>query len=497
MTKLTTLSLALLFFLILRETGHGQELLISPHPIDDDGLDYAKVIGQTDEGVYVLSSNLSLESNRDRFGLRIRRYVIALYDLEKLQLKWKREALPEPSSGQLEQVGFFNESVILLTSTYGKTAKRLELFLSVIDSSGKMIKSGVRIYDGTVNAPSALTKPRQVSTVDNRWLGFVQTETGEDEVITHFGCIDNNFEAINSYSLTVPSAEGDTELSKFLLTDNLKLCFISQSPKDQQGQIRDGARRFRVHVADSDNHRSFTFNTESQPVNEAVLAYNRTKKLLTVTAFYAERGAASGTGLLFGKTDPDRTDSLVVIKGSLHNEASSKLTGQRHTGAGVNLYDYPVHRMIPRSDGGAIIIAEAAYLSEYSVFDYFTQTYNRRIEYHYDNVIILSVNTDATIDWSQVIRKEQTTLDDEGLFSSFCILVNADELLLLYNGELGRNNQIRGYSIDSKGQTTTRKFHLNGDNVLLLPRSGKQVSGNVIVAPAVTKKRLFLMKIQL
>ncbi|MBP7166479.1 MAG: hypothetical protein KBB64_02360, partial [Bacteroidia bacterium] len=60
----------ILFFLILLlSTGvNAQTYTISPENIDANGLDYAKVIGQDEEGIYLLMSNLSLDSFRDRFG---------------------------------------------------------------------------------------------------------------------------------------------------------------------------------------------------------------------------------------------------------------------------------------------------------------------------------------------------------------------------------------------------------------------------------------------
>ncbi|MBK7855311.1 MAG: hypothetical protein IPJ79_10760 [Bacteroidetes bacterium] len=62
-------------------------------------------------------------------------------------------------------------------------------------------------------------------------------------------------------------------------------------------------------------------------------------------------------------------------------------------------------KVILRSDGGAVIIAEVAYTSEFSYYDYFSQTYVRRVEYHFENAAIFSVNADGTIHWNTVLRK--------------------------------------------------------------------------------------------
>ncbi|MBK9319974.1 MAG: hypothetical protein IPM91_15035 [Bacteroidetes bacterium] len=58
--------ICLLFPLFIAVNGMrcaAQSIQISPENIDDNGLDYAKVIGQDESGIYLLMSNLSLESD--------------------------------------------------------------------------------------------------------------------------------------------------------------------------------------------------------------------------------------------------------------------------------------------------------------------------------------------------------------------------------------------------------------------------------------------------
>jgi hypothetical protein len=45
--------------------------------------------------------------------------------------------------------------------------------------------------------------------------------------------------------------------------------------------------------------------------------------------------------------------------------------------------------------------------------------------------------------------------------------------------------------------STIRTFSKKSDSISILPRAGKQVDENTIIVPAVTKKRLFLVKIEL
>ena len=232
-------------------------------------------------------------------------------------------------------------------------------------------------------------------------------------------------------------------------------------------------------------------------MTEAALVVDRVNHRAIVTGFFADKTSYAGASLLYGTLDLQQPTELRVSAGKLNNDARMKLVGQRNSGGGVSLYNYPIQRVIPRSDGGAVVIAEAAYLSEYSFYDYFTQTFNRRIEFHYDNVLAISVNADGSIDWGQLIQKEQTSMDDEGIYSSFNSVLSPEALSVIFNNDIGRNNEIVSHSINAQGLLTIKKFSRSGDSISILPRSGKQVDENTMIVPAVTKKRLFLVKLEM
>ncbi len=69
----------LILFLSSSFPSWAQSVQISADNIDNNGFDYAKVIGQDEEGVYILMSNLSLETSRDRFGLKSRKYELSYF----------------------------------------------------------------------------------------------------------------------------------------------------------------------------------------------------------------------------------------------------------------------------------------------------------------------------------------------------------------------------------------------------------------------------------
>ncbi len=475
--------------------SRAQSVFLSPVTIDNDGMDYARVMGQDEEGVFLLMSNLSLESTRDRFGLKSRKYQLSFYDYS-LQQKWKKDPAPVPSGGSLENIAYFNNSAVIITSELSKGGS-VSLYLEVVNAKGESVITGKKIYSGSIARSTDLAKPRVMISPDKRSMGIALEEKGNAGMTIHYCALDESYQPVKQFTSPLKYSSKDVSLSEFTISnqqDLFFLCFKSDVTADEKNKLKQFSL---IMISNADGKVSeYPFNNREQQMTEAALVIDKINNKVIVTGFYADKTSFAGASLLYGTLPISRPEKLEVKTGKLNNDAQLKLVGQRNTGGGVSLFNYPIQRVIPRSDGGSMIIAEAAYLSEFSFYDYFTQTFNRRVEFHYDNILALSVNSDGSIHWSQLIQKDQTSLDDEGLFSSFAIVLNPEELTIIFNKDIGRNNEITGYAINAKGQMSERKLSKKSDYVSILPRAGKQVDENTLIVPAVSRKRLFLMKIE-
>ena len=195
--------------------------------------------------------------------------------------------------------------------------------------------------------------------------------------------------------------------------------------------------------------------------------------------------------------NPGITESNAIdVKSTpIDSRQNIKLAGERNSKSGIGLANYPIERIIVRNDGGAVIISEGSYSTEYSYYDYFTQSYTRSIEYVFGNIVIISVNSDGVIDWSNVIEKYQVSVDDHGSLSSFSHVLNSEEMISLFNTSISRKNVVVSAKINKYGELD-RPVSLTGLNgLLLVPRSGRQVSASEIVIPVYNRKKLYLSRI--
>lgn len=476
----------------------AQTVIISTDPLDDTGMDYAIVQGADDEGVFIVHSNLPIGSDRDHVGLRNRKYQLSFFNYG-MKRRWTIPLVASVDGASIEGVTFFNNKITVLSTIIDKTQSKYKLYIDVYNNQGKTEITGRNITSFIYTKSNSLDKPRLINTQGKNKLGIYINESGDGIQTINVALVDTNYKAILSHSGKVNYSERDLLVTDYNIADNGEFYLLGMIKDPDPAKEKKKQRIYTLLVLKEnyDEIVEYKINDSKRPMTEAAITVDPLKNTVVVTGFYADKASFSGAGLIFAKLKIGSDGPLAIKNYPIGGDAQIKLVGERNSGGGISLFSYPIQKVVLRDDGGAVIIAEAAYLSEYSYYDYFTQSYSRRIEYHFDNIVAFSVNNEGEIQWSQMIRKEQTSLDDLGLYSSFGSYLNSDELGILYNKDIGRNNEITAVVINKAGQQTTKRISKAGDNITLLPRAGKQIDASAIVIPAITKKRLYLIQVEL
>lgn len=482
-----------ILFILINGSLHAQSLQLSANPIDENGFEHVKLIGQDANGFYLLMSNLSLENNRSRQGLRARKYEISYFDLN-LQPKWRKKADDFPIKGSIETIGVFQGKIVILTSEVSKE-NNSTLYMTVVNSDAAIIVSSklVSTWENTKNID--YKSPELILSPDRSLLGICTAVYNGNKTDLQLHILDENLNTQLQKNLPGVLDVKEAVVEECLLSDSAVLVMLSKTIKEIPGQ-KVPAELFSLHCFNPSDAATNTFdlNQPQQPMTQAAVTIHSPSNTAMVTGFFTDKTAFTGTSLLLAKLPLSNPNGFMRSIGKFQKDTQINLIGQRNKGPGSDLASYPILQLIPRSDGGVLLITEAAYTSEYSFYDYFTQTFNRRIEYHFDNVVVLSINTDGSIHWSQVVQKEQSSMDDEGVFSSIKAMIGDQSLSILYNLQKGKSNEVVYHEIDAAGRLGNRQLIRQSDNISLLTRFGKQVDVNTVVFPVYTKKRLYLFK---
>ena len=167
--------------------------------------------------------------------------------------------------------------------------------------------------------------------------------------------------------------------------------------------------------------------------------------------------------------------------------------------------NFIVRQLIVKNDGGFVMLAE-----DYSIatrntytpgFGYYSWYYNPYVtnmvtEYHYDDIMVLSYNANGVREWDDFIYKEQYSIEDRGLFSSYLLLNTGGEIGFLYNDFNASRSRVQLATVDANGKKDDHSFSIEGNDYPdWLPRFGKQVSGREIIVPCLHKKQICFAKV--
>jgi hypothetical protein len=475
----------------------AQSITLSPQNIDDPGFEHVKVIGQDDEGFYLLQSNLSLNSQRDRIGFRNRKYKLRYFDFN-LNARWDMRLEDEKDNFNIDLVAMFNGHPVILRSQWLKNENTLSYSLSILDNKGKVTyqQKPVNIV---YNKDSDLEKARLIVSKDNSLACIVVEELRNTDQVLHIIAIDTALNTIYKYDPVINYTYKQLEVDDVAVADEGQVAVLTRLELRMQEENKKKQVSYKLFVLQngSTSFSEHAISSASKQLTEASLSIDNVNHKTVVTGFFSDNESYTGTGIIFASKSLTTNDDVEIKAVNIDDNARIKLVGERNSGANTGLYSYPIRKLILRSDGGAVVVAEAAYYSEYSYYDYFTQSFTRRIEYHFDNVVIMSIHSNGTIDWSTVLRKSQETLDDGGVFSSFATVLQSDRIDLIYNKDMSRSNQVASFSVDNKGVNTLKNVTRPENNFIIVPQSAKQVDENVLVVAVIQKKKLYLLKITL
>jgi len=185
--------------------------------------------------------------------------------------------------------------------------------------------------------------------------------------------------------------------------------------------------------------------------------------------------------------------------------------------------DFFIRNIVLKKDGGFILSAEDftsqsranpwsrmdylynyPYVSSYDYYLYSRSNYgyfsrpgsNSSLNrYYYNNIVVMNIDKDGKLVWTNVIHKDQFDDGDDN-FLSYQIINAGGELHFLFN-ELERRNQlIADQSIDPGGKLTRNPTLKSLDKgYQFMPRFAKQVSSKQIIVPCMYRNYICFAKI--
>jgi hypothetical protein len=196
---------------------------------------------------------------------------------------------------------------------------------------------------------------------------------------------------------------------------------------------------------------------------------------------------------------------IAMLPGNLFDAEWLKSETSRKIGKSHEFNHCEIRDIIPRLDGGVILITEmvkrfsrrGVNLANQSFEFYRFRNPSGLEDLYYEDIIIFANHPDGKRHWDKLLFKKQFSQDDNGIYSSYFLFKNQGRLRILYNDEIKKSNTVSEYIIDPIGNYE-RKSILSTEyqNLKLRFRDGIQASANTILVPSENSWKTNIVKIE-
>jgi len=171
---------------------------------------------------------------------------------------------------------------------------------------------------------------------------------------------------------------------------------------------------------------------------------------------------------------------------------SQKLLSEHAGNKKVRRYikDLSVKDFIIRRDGGILLIAEMQKrVARESVR-------RRYMDYHFEDMILLSIHPEGELFWQDIIRKYQLSYDDNARYSSYFLFETPSKVKIIFNDEIKSENTISEYSFSPLGNGNRRSlFATDLHKLKLLFEDATQVSSKSFLVPSMHHGKYRIIKL--
>lgn len=214
--------------------------------------------------------------------------------------------------------------------------------------------------------------------------------------------------------------------------------------------------------------------------------------------FYSENSTSRSQGFFTIHIPKTFQSNPKAAFQSFSPEFQINLMGDKNDGE-KGIFDCKISEIAIKENGGMLIIGERFSEIERRISNagrFGGGGMNRLIiDYFYDDLFILSLDINATLEWSQIFHKKQYSQDDGAAYSSYFLYKTPESLRFLFNDDIKMENTISEYVLSGYGDFD-RNSILSTENLKLRLRfrDAVQITYNKIIIPSERRNELKLVR---
>ena len=227
--------------------------------------------------------------------------------------------------------------------------------------------------------------------------------------------------------------------------------------------------------------------------------YDNLNERIVGAGLFLDKRYAEATGYFYLNFNPKQPD---IQQAHFHNfdtkfvvRAIGKETKNQSIG------EVSVQDLVLTQDGGVLMVAERNrfYSRTGSTLGNIyaaNQAQVFRMDYHFEDILLLAIHPDGKLHWNDVLQKRQFSQDDGARFSSYFLMHTPRNLRFVYNDEIRYKTTINEYLVGTTGNQQRNSIYNTETHVVsLLLREGKQITANEAIIASERRSNLKLTRL--
>lgn len=477
-----------------------------------------EIIGYDSDGVYTLQKKMtpfySLR-NKQPYTYLLQQYNADMNLLQTNRLSLKKEGKPMSYEFVLQ----LKDALYLFSSAYEEGKERKHLF------ARKISKHNLQPVDDFI-ALTEINKEKlgghfSWSLSDNKSkLLLLYTYFADGRQTYDLHVFNNKLQKLWTKKKCIPHAANPFAIEQYEIDEEGNVYMLSTSFKEKRREKRKGTPNYTYHLTaykkQGTMEQRYGINLPGKFLTDIRIKTDREQDIIG-GGFYAEEGTYKLEGSYFFTIDGNSSEvvakSVEPFAPGFLEEADKQFVSSSEKTLGtrqLRQFGYRLNDILLRKDGSAVLLGEKYSLETRSSIkkNIFGKIKIRsNYVYDYDNIIIVSMSREGEAEWTRKIKKQQHSVNDGGLYSSYRVKMVNGKFYTIFNSrqlpEEGGGRQrlkteatsnVVAVSVSRNGQLeTTLLPELNNLNLRLLPQIGTDISeAELILLGAREKNNRFI-----
>ncbi len=429
-----------------------------------------------------------------------KRIYIQTYN-EEMQVQQSFKLKPDSRRSRIISSLAFDNHVLLLTKKHDVFKAKNTVFLENFDYSGKAIGEPVKIAE----------TPLKSYKDDGE---FIIDQSPDKSKTLLFN---TDYNTIGEFTMNIIVFDGDGRL---FYDTTVVAGYITDNADIEEIQLDDEGNFYMLSTEYLDSvyrkiplkykHSVHYYNaaekimarlivpSESYYIKQATFWVDKKQHKLIVQGFEGREESDKIDGMFHCEFSLETPQFVQLEKHNFNDSDRVKFLGNRVYYFSSDLKDYYIKNFFRFENGKTLLVAEKYYTSQQST-NYFVngtmQTTYRTI-YIYNEIILVCLDSTGKMCWKESIRKNQSTLNDDGIFSSFTTMLLPDRVIFYYNKLDRKSPGIIEMTVMENGKMVEHSLSATPeDETMIVPVESRQVGKNQMLMVTQENKNFAIWKL--